>query len=1553
MAKKVVELSKKTLLFVSLIILVAWIIVSVICIGLYGYEVWEGSNKVYNIFTVIAGISLAIAYGSYRSLASLRDSVEYIINQIPRKWHEFIDSTYTPYYTPEIYTILKGKYRRIVDKNIEADDVGLPIVDITAPLVSFNSDIYLTYYGPFLDDSTEIVNTISNYLISKDIFDAKSKAKHVYDSLNNIMMIVVVGKNCMVVRPRVREDLLIHKSNYHTFIGQEVHESAFKGFVIDAVVTQNAYKTKLSALSWLISNTLFKPTNAFYERIDLYQNIKKEIDSMLLLMNSVVGLSHQMIIMTLMAYLQDPNNEASYHFLEFNYSRGCITKLMTDATTTILQSAEQYINSMTDVIFQRDLFYFILDESRTNGINMNTIMSKMYEDQSIRECVITMKLLTENMTKGNLESMVSNLNDNITHTEADSIHKLLPYINNKSVKSLIKKHNRQVLKKQLKKIKLLSIGIKVGNPMNYFRNSNAKSEIEALQSVERTRILSKIPSNTQNATIEIINRPITNNIVKYANAESKIQQELLKITMSDDDTSKKRESALKKALHKVSALNEMIRNITNKKKDAALALPALANTPAPELAKAAEEIYSMQQDLNKQEEELNREDIFLSLNSVSQSDNVFRDIKLLYGIQSDPLDYDTMIALKSNIQANENLINSAIGQSEKLPADKKENIIQRTQSLKSELQKIKSQTNEVARTINDKNYEIKRRNSIGPIQISQSNEHSIVDINTIYDLEKQVRKITNAATELNTELVKDITLETVKKSFNIGIKNAMAILTPIEHLEKKNEQIEADKSSIVMQMNILDPTSDAYRELQSKYNQLQTESIDIQKRVNELQKAIEVEKHTTNELKQTLENKNMQVEELSQQFQRNQQNHDQQIKKYELKTQEINQLNERLQQQANVYNQQLSGMKQQYEINQNQLQTLQTKLEQQTNRQSVEFYQIQQLYNQKMQENVSIQNELNNRSSKYEATIQELKAQYINTQRELDEMKQKFNEQSNAMTANENELVSKYQSKVNELDKKRKQAQETNKQLENEIITKNESLNEIMQELVKNKSDSKKSRIIDLLKNQALLESKRQEKLKHLTEVGGIQTMMQSIRATNASLIQEKEKQIQEITQLKLQLGKVLEETNTMYNSNNQQQITDLNNEINAKMAIVTELETKQKNQDQEISRLNNRVLSMQNALDENEKLLKDYENQILQYDRLRNELSLREQQQKNIAEAKIAEIAYLKAEYETKEAQQKEHQQELLDQISEYENINASQNQQIETLQTCITSVSQLESDIFNTFLKNKFRIGEKKTKINLNYSLFKDLVGICSLDAKDFLNLSSFNKQISSLMSDIYEANAKLSNQTNFLKENLGKLLTIILSIKWYIDNVPVGEVMLKDKSIRPINIIEKINRTLHRCGVNKLELGPSYLPNMAIVLELNREIDNLITNKLITISNTRSLVNKRDNVNLQQESHIKWIIAEALRYGFGPEQFIDEFNAAKVHSLSALSSNVEQETPIVSPRQQLSPREQPSIGKRSTNNYNQSRQLAPINTPLPPPLPERKFRGAPSTNIQFQQE
>jgi hypothetical protein len=222
--------SKKIILIASLVITIAWLIIAIVLVFI-GKRDSFNCNSTLITFTKIAAISAMLGLISYMSSPSIKKVVRANLRKIPILWHKLIDSGYTEYYKPVISQIVDGVYQQLVDTNIMIDIYGLPIVNKSHPLDSFDMNIYLRYFP----DTIALFDRIITDSVADNAKDLEAAMKtkydrgevsmyaediivHFYDAWRDVMRICGMGNRIIITSNYLGEYLPVHKSEYKTFI---------------------------------------------------------------------------------------------------------------------------------------------------------------------------------------------------------------------------------------------------------------------------------------------------------------------------------------------------------------------------------------------------------------------------------------------------------------------------------------------------------------------------------------------------------------------------------------------------------------------------------------------------------------------------------------------------------------------------------------------------------------------------------------------------------------------------------------------------------------------------------------------------------------------------------------------------------------------------------------------------------------------------------------------------------------------------------------------------------------------------------------------------------------------------------------------------------------------------------------------------------------------------------------------------------------------------------------------------------------------------------------
>lgn len=200
---------RRAIIWISFCLLLVWVIYAT-------YTIYNDKGAICGNNPTLNGLSYfalaVLIIGGFTYWVSIDQQLKFKswLRRIPMFWNKAMDSGVTPYFDPEHYILSNGRYAKVHNIHIDADELGLPIVDLSTPLNSFNMGIYRNYYKDIA-------------LLSKRWCEAN------HDKMDNLLRmylldrtrIVVVGATCMIVKAYSGEHLLIHKSNYANFIADQ------------------------------------------------------------------------------------------------------------------------------------------------------------------------------------------------------------------------------------------------------------------------------------------------------------------------------------------------------------------------------------------------------------------------------------------------------------------------------------------------------------------------------------------------------------------------------------------------------------------------------------------------------------------------------------------------------------------------------------------------------------------------------------------------------------------------------------------------------------------------------------------------------------------------------------------------------------------------------------------------------------------------------------------------------------------------------------------------------------------------------------------------------------------------------------------------------------------------------------------------------------------------------------------------------------------------------------------------------------------------------------
>lgn len=238
-----------------------------------------------------------------------------------KKWLKFIDSGATPYFTPISYKIRNGVYVQTLDKDISPDERGLPIVDETIPLHSFNMDIYQQYYKPLSKEFLSVKQQSKEEILSTY---APSQARQItkeqlsqsiddfYDLLKDLICVEAIGETCVIVKARNTNQLLIHRKQYREFLEDPVSKSQRNRNVQLMDRTAEYELSKVPGLRWLV-DTLCKSNDQkkAYTNSHIYEPIATELWALFKMWPD----SRDDIYKAFYLFMTNPTNKLGYNCL--------------------------------------------------------------------------------------------------------------------------------------------------------------------------------------------------------------------------------------------------------------------------------------------------------------------------------------------------------------------------------------------------------------------------------------------------------------------------------------------------------------------------------------------------------------------------------------------------------------------------------------------------------------------------------------------------------------------------------------------------------------------------------------------------------------------------------------------------------------------------------------------------------------------------------------------------------------------------------------------------------------------------------------------------------------------------------------------------------------------------------------------------------------------------------------------------------------------------------------------------------------------------------------
>lgn len=382
----------------------------------------------------------------YKLSPSIRKQFIHRIEQIPKKWDSIIDSGSTKYFNPLFYKISFGQYRRAVNSSIGMDQYGLPDVDDSIPLVSFNMEIYKRYYKVFNEIFND-VKTVAQSAPENQLaeYRVESKINDFYDIIREQLRIDVIGKTCMIVKTWDKGHLLIHKSNYLSFLQDHRAKSGWKSYTNQSLNNARYRIAKLSGLRWLFESVM-RPTTIIRSNLMLYGSIRDELWALSRKWPNSIHLA----FLAFYDFTHDSKNELSYAYLENAYSKAMILTAILRKLNILVSRTNRYLD--TDTNSDIDSFYrYLTNPTDSNSIIRFTDVIKSITPNPDLVAVNTiLKRIEEDNPDVIIREFKSNLDRITTGIEADDIeiYKLLPYIKDPTLTNSIKAHNKSARKRQ-------------------------------------------------------------------------------------------------------------------------------------------------------------------------------------------------------------------------------------------------------------------------------------------------------------------------------------------------------------------------------------------------------------------------------------------------------------------------------------------------------------------------------------------------------------------------------------------------------------------------------------------------------------------------------------------------------------------------------------------------------------------------------------------------------------------------------------------------------------------------------------------------------------------------------------------------------------------------------------------------------------------------------------------------------------------------------------------------------------------------------------------------
>ncbi len=255
----------KAILIVCLIFLVSWVIVALVAYNKYGIDVWCAQYKSFTIFSIITFFTSIIGTVIFFATPGFRHRAQYLIKYIPDKLESALDSGVTPYFNPAYYRLKNGMYK--LDRNpfIKPDVYGLPIVEPTVPLNSFNMEIYKKYRTNYIDDYKSIQQMLAKEHAELNDDMMEQHAAMFLDAVKMITRIEIIGDTCVVARSWNKGPLLIHKSDYVNFVADSLKKESWAYIIEEEVQRKYRKATNIYGVKWMMDQIFGFSVNKDYK----------------------------------------------------------------------------------------------------------------------------------------------------------------------------------------------------------------------------------------------------------------------------------------------------------------------------------------------------------------------------------------------------------------------------------------------------------------------------------------------------------------------------------------------------------------------------------------------------------------------------------------------------------------------------------------------------------------------------------------------------------------------------------------------------------------------------------------------------------------------------------------------------------------------------------------------------------------------------------------------------------------------------------------------------------------------------------------------------------------------------------------------------------------------------------------------------------------------------------------------------------------------------------------------------------------------------------------